>query len=105
MLVAADCQIYQTMFLVGLSLKITKILIEADIQEKILTKHGIHREELEEALLSGKPRFFVIRGNLYFGFTHLYRYITLVFEYDTACAIIKTAYPSSDWQIKRYKKK
>lgn len=86
-------------------MKIAKILIEVDIQEKILTKHGIHREELEEALLNGKPRFFVIRGNLYFGFTHLHRYITIVIEYDAPCAIIKTAYPSSDWQIKRYRKK
>ena len=86
-------------------MKIRKILIEADIQEKILWKHGVKREELENALLEGDPRFFKIRDNLYMAVTHYEHYLTIIFEYNQLNAIVKTAYKSSDWQIRRYKRK
>ena len=86
-------------------MKIRKILVETDIQEKILWKHGIKREEFENALLEGNPRFFKIKDNLYMAITHYENYLTILFEYDKTDAIVKTAYKSSDWQIKRYNKK
>jgi len=82
-------------------MNIRKILIEAETQEKILLKHGIKREELENALLEGKPRFFRIRDDIYMAIAHYEHYLTIIFEYDKPNAIIKTAY----WQIRRYKKK
>ena len=86
-------------------MKIRKILVETDIQEKILWKHGVKREELENALLEGNPRFFKIRDNWYMAVTHFEYYLTIIFEYNQLNAIVKTAYKSSDWQIRRYKRK
>ncbi len=86
-------------------MKITKILIELEIQQKILYKHGIKREELENALLEGKPKFIKIGDNLYMAIAHYNQYITTIFEYEHQTAIIKTAYKSSDWQINRHKRK
>ena len=86
-------------------MKIRKILVEIDIQEKILWKHGVKREDLENALREGNPRFFKIRDNLYTAVTHFEYYLTIIFEYYKTDAKIKTAYKSSDWQIKRYNKK
>ena len=37
--------------------------------------------------------------------THYENYLTIIFEYDKTDAIIKTAYKSSDWQMRRYKRK
>ena len=86
-------------------MKIKKILVDTDTQEKILYKHGIKREELENALLEGKPKFIKIRDNLYMAITHYNKYITAIFEYEQQTATIKTAYKSSDWQINKHKKK
>jgi len=86
-------------------MKIKKILLDAETQEKILYKHGIKREELENALLEGKPKFIRIRDNLYMVITHYHKYITTIFEYEKQTATIKTAYKSSDWQVSRYEKK
>lgn len=86
-------------------MKIKKILVETKIQEKILYKHGIKREEIENALLEGKPKFIRIKDNLYMAVTHCHEYITAIFEYEQQTATIKTAYKSSDWQISRYKRK
>ncbi len=86
-------------------MKIKKILVETEIQEKILYKHGIKREELENALLEGKPKFIRIRDNWYMAIAHHNQYITAIFEHEQQTATIKTAYKSSDWQISRYKRK
>lgn len=86
-------------------MRIQKILVETEIQEKILHKHGIRREELENALIEGKPKFIKIRDSLYMGITHYNEYITAIFEYEGQTATIKTAYKSSEWQIDRYKRK
>lgn len=86
-------------------MKIKKFLAETETQEKILYKHGIKREELENALREGKPRFFRVRDDIYMAIAEYEHYLTIIFEYDKSNAIIKTAYRSSDWQIRRYKKK
>jgi len=86
-------------------MKIDKILVEESIQEHIL-RHGIRREEFENALLEGKPKVIGRKDNRYKVITHYNRYITVIFDYEQHnIAIVKTAYPSDDSQIRRYKKK
>jgi len=86
-------------------MKIIKVLVEAEIQEKILLKHGIKREALENSLFEGKPRFFRIKDDIYMAIARYEQYLTIIFEYNKHDAVIKTAYKSSDWQIRRYKRK
>ena len=85
-------------------MKLHSITIEPEIEEKILRKHRITQEELKHALEEGKPKFFVIRSSVYMAITHLYRYLTVIFDYDGRNGKILTAYESSDWQIRRYNK-
>lgn len=83
-----------------------KFLIEPTVQEKILWKHGIKREEFDNSLDEGNPRFFKIRDNIYMAVTHHNRYMTVIYQYkEPNNAIVKTAYPSGESQIRRYKKK
>ncbi|MEK6952172.1 MAG: hypothetical protein AABX29_04090 [Nanoarchaeota archaeon] len=86
-------------------MRIKKVLIELNIEEKINKKHGIYREEIEYALLDGKPIFFRTKDNKYVAITSKERYITIIFLFKKGIANIRTAYPSSDWQIRLYKKK
>lgn len=84
---------------------IKKILVELKIEEKINKKHGVYRTEIEAGLLEGKPIFFRTRENRYIAITLKERYITVVFLYNRGVASIKTAYTSSDWQIRLYKRR
>jgi len=87
-------------------MKVDEILVEPEIQEKILWKHRVGREELENALLEGNPKVIGRKDNRYKVVTHHTRYITVIFDYEKHnIAIVKTAYPSDDSQIRRYKKK
>ncbi len=86
-------------------MKIQKILIELKIEEKINKKHGIYREEIENALFDGKPIFFKTRENKYFAICQKGKYLTVVFRYEKQTSEVATAYPSSEWQIKLYKRK
>jgi len=85
-------------------MRIRRILIEDIVQEKILG-HGLQREEVENGLLYGNPKFSKDRHGRYLAITHHSRYITVVFEYISFNVEVITAYPSSDWQIRRYKRK
>ena len=82
-----------------------KFCVPKDVQEKILYKHGIELEELNNALEYGKPRIFNQRRGIYIAVTHHTRYITLVFRQDKNLATVITAYPSSDSHIGRYNRK
>lgn len=80
-------------------MKISKILIEDRIKEKILYKHNIRASEVKNALLNnplilrtGKGRYLAIGKDR--------RVITTIFELEK-----DTAYPSSDAQRKLYKRK
>ncbi len=86
-------------------MRIRKILIKFNVEEKANKKHGVYREEIEDALLEGRPIFFRTKENKYVAIASKGRYITVVFSYKTGVANIRTAYPSSDWQIKLYKRK
>ena len=85
-------------------MKIRKVLIEDLAQEKIL-EHGLEIGEVENGMLFGNPKFLKDRYGRYVAITNYNRYITIVFNYDDFNANVITAYPSSDWQIKRYKRK
>jgi len=85
-------------------MKIRKVLIDDIAQQKIL-EHGLKREEVENALLEGNPKFSKDRYGRYLALTCHDRYITIVFEYTNFNADIITAYKSSDWQIRRCKRK
>jgi len=86
-------------------MKIKKIQIELEIEKKIFNKHGVARTEIEEGLLNNKPIFYRAKEKRYMALTHKFRYITIIFRYEKGIANIRTAYPSSDWQIKLYKRK
>lgn len=82
-----------------------KVMVELKIEEKIFKKHSVLREDIEHALLEGNPRYFKTKGEKYIALTHEKRYLTIVFEYKKGNALIKTAYPSSKWQRRPYKRK
>ena len=86
-------------------MKSIKFYVPKDIEEKVLYKHGISINELNNALEYGNPRIFNQGHGIYIAITHYIRYITVVFRQDTNTAPIITAYPSSDSHIRRYNKK
>ena len=86
-------------------MKNIKFCVPKDIEEKILHKHGIDLEELNNALEYGNPRIFNQGQGIYIAITHHIRYITIVFRQDKKLANVITAYPSSDYHIRRYNKK
>lgn len=86
-------------------MKISKILIEDKVKEKILYQHNIRASEIKEVLLSN-PYILKTRKKRYMALGWYQRFITIIFEIikkDTA--FIVTAYPSSDVQRKLYKLK
>ena len=85
-------------------MKISKILIEEKIKEKILYKHNIHAFEIKGALLNN-PCILKTRDSRYIVIGHYQRFITIVFEMIKDIVFIITAYPSSDAQRKLYKQK
>jgi len=82
-----------------------KISLQTKI--KIYEKHGITFEEIENTILQGKPYFSKTKLGRYVVLGKWNRYITIVFSFNEKYkeAEIITAYPSSGWQIKLYKKK
>ena len=84
---------------------IKKVVVEKEIKNKIFDKHGIYTEEIKNGLFYGKPIFYRTKDERYMAVTNYHRYITLIFIYEKNNAHIITAYPSSKWQIKLYKKK
>lgn len=64
-------------------------------------------EEIENTLLQNKPFFSKAKDGRYVALGKWNRYITIIFNYGgkNKEADIVTAYPSSDWQIKLYRRK
>ena len=82
-----------------------KFCVPKDIEEKILYKHGIELDELNDALEYGNPKILKQGERIYMAITHHTRYITIIFEYKKHIATVITAYPSSDSHIRRYNRK
>lgn len=85
-------------------MKIIDILIEDDIKEKILDKHNVEASEIKQVILSN-PLILRSRENRYMAIGYYKRYLTIIFEVYDDTAFIITAYPSSESQVKMYKKK
>ena len=79
--------------------------MDTAVEEKIFEKHGVGKEEIEEVLLMDEPKCFKARKNRYFAVGFRERFITAIFEYKKGEADVITAYPSSEWQIRLYKRK
>jgi len=83
---------------------IKRVTISPEIAYKIRVKHGVKFEEVEKVLLTN-PLIYRIKDGRYIAIGTYVRFVTVIFEYDKCYANIITDYPSSDWQIKLYKRK
>lgn len=85
-------------------MKITGILIEDHIKEKIFDKHSIDAEEIQQIMLSN-PFILKSKEERYMAIGYYKRYITVIFEMLQNIAFIITAYPSSEAQTRLWKRK
>lgn len=85
-------------------MKITGILIEDRIKEKIFDKHTIDAEEIKQIMLSN-PCILKSKKQRYMAIGYYKRYVTVIFEMLWQVAFIITAYPSSEAQIRLWKRK
>ena len=85
-------------------MKISEILIEDIIKEKILYKHNINAYEIKEAMFNN-PLILRIKDKRYIAIGNAQRIITIIFEMIKDTAFIVTSYPSSDAQRKLYKRR
>ena len=83
---------------------IRNVLIEDKIKEKIADKHNVQAIEIKNIFFNS-PLILKTRFSRFIAIGHFQRYLTVIFEYNKGTANIITAYPSSDAQIKLYKKK
>lgn len=74
------------------------------IKEKILDKHNVEAAEIKQVIFSN-PLILKSGKNRYMAIGYHQIYLTVIFEIDNNIAFIVTAYPSSEAQIKLYKKK
>jgi len=85
-------------------MKIEKVIIEDQIKEKVFSKHHVEALEIKGVLMSN-PLVFKSKLGRYLAIGNCYRFVTIIFECKGKTANIITAYPSSQSQIKLYKKK
>ena len=85
-------------------MKISKVIINKKVKEKILYKHTIRSFEIRDILLDN-PYILKTRDGRYIAMGFSQRYITIIFELKDDIVYIITAYPSSDAQRKLYKHK
>lgn len=85
-------------------MQITNIIIEDKVKEKILSKHNVEAREIKTALLS-KPLVLKSRDGTYIAIGKAVRYITVVFTQQRNMTNIITGYPSSEAQMRLYKRK
>lgn len=83
---------------------IKEVVIDKEVKVKIYNKHNIRFREAREVLLN-KPLVKRTRDGKYMAVNRVERYITVIFSYHNGIADIVTTYPSSDWQIKLFKRK
>ena len=86
-------------------MQLEDVYIEEAVQEKVAKKHGVSREETEAVLLADEPKHFKTRAGRYMAIGFIEKYISVVYENHNGVAIVITAYPSSQWQVRMYKRK
>jgi len=85
-------------------MKITGILIEDKIKDKIISRHNVEADEIKQVIFTN-PLVLKSKENRYLAIGHYQRYLTVIFEMHKNIAFIITAYPSTEVQIKLHKKK
>jgi len=83
---------------------IREVQIVKKIEHKIYKKHGVIFYEVKNGLVLN-PYVKKTSDGRYFAITKFNRFITVIFEYENNIADVITAYPSSKWQIKLFKKR
>ena len=83
---------------------IREIHLKKAVEGKI-EEHSVTKNELEDTLLRGEPRYRKARNGRHMAIGRAQRFVTIIFEYNKGIATIVTAYPSSEWQIKLYHRK
>lgn len=81
------------------------VVLKRRVEEKIFRKHRIYRRELVDAMLGFGIKIFKVKEAIYMAIAKNVGYITIIFKYDKGKAVIKTAYKSSEWQKRLYKRK
>ncbi len=86
---------------------INAVKISLTTKIKIYTKHRVTMDEIEKVMLQDKPYFAKTKFGRYVAVGKWNRCLTIVFDYNEKYkeATIITAYPSTKWQIKLYKRK
>jgi hypothetical protein len=84
-------------------MKIRQVLISDGVAEKIYEKHRVLPEDAEEVLFSN-PVIRRAKDGRYIAIGFVDHYLTVIFEYSQGVAEIVTAYPSSNWQTRLYKR-
>jgi len=88
-------------------MRIKSVKISPQNKIKINDKHGVTMDEIKNIFFQNKPYFSKTRDGRYSALGKWNRPLTIIFHYNEKSreAEIITAYPSSNWQIKLYKKK
>ena len=86
-------------------IEVVKISLQTKI--KIYDKHGVTMEEIERTLVDNRPYCARTKDGRYVAIGQWNRHLTIIFNYNLQHkeATIITAYPSSAWQIKLYKRR
>jgi len=85
-------------------LRIYDVFINRRIADKIWEEHGVSADEAVD-LLHSDPMIRRARKGRYIAVgLAVGGYLTIIFEYQRGTAEIVTAYPSSDWQVRLFKR-
>ena len=85
-------------------MRFDNILIEDKVKEKVLSKHNVEAGEIINVFIS-KPLVLKTKLDRYIAIGYYHRYLTIIFDKKGKNTNIITAYPSSEAQIKLYKRK
>lgn len=89
-------------------MKIRFVTIDPQVSSKILSNHNLKEEDVIEFFEKNISTAYIekVGGNQYMAIGESSKgYITVFFTYKRMTAEVRTAYLSSKWQIKLYKKK
>ncbi len=85
-------------------MRITKVFVSLQTQEKIFKKHHVLREEIENVFFD-EPFFFRTRQSKYIAIGFIGKHVTVVFYHRKEDAEVITAYKSTTWQKNLYNTK
>lgn len=83
---------------------IKDVAIDKEVKVKVYTKHNVRFNEIKEVLLNN-PLLRKTKDGRYIAINNVGKHLTVIFSCIDGIADIVTAYPSSDWQIKLFKRR